>query len=651
MLEQLSPEELQALQQEQQEALNVIRTKNIITVTATNRSPPIQQQANPEFTSLESLHKRSQLTLNDEMQKVFSLLWAIPDLEKANSGEQLTKSGYFKIMRAVHQALQQKQLPSNKLDALIARDYEDDLAKFGELNKQNFCRSLFELVDLWCNSLESELYAAFAWALVVNIVDPSSGKLKKGKIRCVFNASDDAMLALWREDNKNRRVDALRADILLRIPEVMARIQSRKKAKVFDATDIQQLKAMSKKMGLEFGNATEGDDHQPPRRYKFVENPLLSRKKSTGSTSGVGAASLSSPTSPGVEGGGEYLAAAPQLTIVTTTSDTNEPAQTSNGASVSGQANPPGVPTAHALHDQFCPAIVITRPVTESATTTKPTRHIDIMEDAQAPPSLHPRVASARAPSRSTNRKKKTMTTTKPDDSLYMLQRQRSATKRRLTQATRAVSAPTGQLRLAPARVLLENTGDAMSRKQGPVNSAPVVVQALLPNHLESDLPSSLMYYYSQCSEHNEDNTEVGVQTTTTVTDETAYRPNQPLIVRSWSWVKLQPGSLQPTPVESWEESNIDDAEGSRHTTMPIRAQSAPALHSHSIPEIAGHRLLPTSCEDIPREQRRSRTRKLRRRQKVTRPSTSPATIAARVAAQQLALDQWYRSRDFQRLF
>src|SRR5690606_15267070 len=120
-------------------------------------------------------------------------------------------------------------------------------------------------------------------------------------------------------------------------------------------------------------------------------------------------------------------------------------------------------------------------------------------------------------------------------------------------------------LRLAPARVLLEDTGDAMSRKQDRVNSAPVVVQALPSNHLENDLPSSLMYYYSQCSEHNEDNTEVGVQTTTTVTDETAYRPNQPPIVRSWSWVKLQPGSLQPTPVESWEERNIDDAEGSSH--------------------------------------------------------------------------------------
>lgn len=183
MLEQLSDEELKALQQEQRHVLDIIRSQDIVTVTRAGRPLPVQRQANPEFTTLEGLLKRSQLTLNDELHKVFSLLWALPDLEKTKDGSQLTKAGYFKIMRALHSALQPKRSRRAQLDKTIAKDYEDDLAKFGELNKQGFCRSLFELVDMWCNSLEPEQYAAFAWALVVNVVDPTTGTLRKGKIR------------------------------------------------------------------------------------------------------------------------------------------------------------------------------------------------------------------------------------------------------------------------------------------------------------------------------------------------------------------------------------------------------------------------------------------------------------------------------------
>ncbi len=132
------------------------------------------------------------------------------------------------------------------------------------ISKERFYSSLFEVLDTWAELMNPEYYAVFAWSLLESIGDTTifPPKLRNPqKVKSVTNINNEMkMLTNFRDASKLRKQLTINDELISRIPEVLARMAARKKAKTISAHDSANIKALYEEMKKK-GKVHRGDAH------------------------------------------------------------------------------------------------------------------------------------------------------------------------------------------------------------------------------------------------------------------------------------------------------------------------------------------------------------------------------------------------------
>eukprot|EP00936_MAST-01D_sp_MAST-1D-sp1_P001369 g1369.t1 len=141
------------------------------------RSSAYKTEGDPTWDHPENLEKRKQLMTHPDVTSVIDRFWGILDMLKDSTGH-LKKSSYLVLNFKLQKALLSDFDPDDaRKGALI--DWEEDVGPGREtMTGEEFFTSMFELADMWCESIDPSEYVFFLENSLESVVkDVSSPEL------------------------------------------------------------------------------------------------------------------------------------------------------------------------------------------------------------------------------------------------------------------------------------------------------------------------------------------------------------------------------------------------------------------------------------------------------------------------------------------
>ena len=145
-----------SLREKQKAKFEIIRQEAI----AEMRKYSLCEQGDMEMYTVQHLMERANLKRDPLIRLSVDAFWNITQLSKSSDNNHLTKEGYIQLNRMLHLALvpiEEKEV----LERSVLVDWKKDSQGNEELSYDLFFESMFELVDIWCEEIDSFEYVAF----------------------------------------------------------------------------------------------------------------------------------------------------------------------------------------------------------------------------------------------------------------------------------------------------------------------------------------------------------------------------------------------------------------------------------------------------------------------------------------------------------
>ncbi|GLE03822.1 hypothetical protein PINS_up012733 [Pythium insidiosum] len=139
----------------------------------------------------EALALRFSLRNDPNVLEAVRRLWLV-ELPRTAMGC-IDQRGYASVFRRIAKSLDAKTFRKRRLDKLLDEDWKRDSKGENEMSFANFFDSIFELADLWCDTIDANDYVAFLERLCDRISHVRNGKrvLKTMKNVTPYDADSD----------------------------------------------------------------------------------------------------------------------------------------------------------------------------------------------------------------------------------------------------------------------------------------------------------------------------------------------------------------------------------------------------------------------------------------------------------------------------
>jgi hypothetical protein len=117
--------------------------------------------------TIQHLIERANLRRDRRIGAVVRDMWEVGDMKKERG--ELTRDAYRHFICMLHKALI-PDISREEADAAAAHDWEHDSGGRRTMTYTQFHSSMFELADMWCESIDAEEYAQFLTKLVNTMV-------------------------------------------------------------------------------------------------------------------------------------------------------------------------------------------------------------------------------------------------------------------------------------------------------------------------------------------------------------------------------------------------------------------------------------------------------------------------------------------------
>eukprot|EP00937_MAST-01D_sp_MAST-1D-sp2_P002444 g2444.t1 len=146
-------------------------------------------EGNPEYDTSAMRFKRQRLEAHPEIERRFNRFWGILDMVKDHNGG-LKKESYVKLNYKIQLAMVSDFDPEEAL-ADSERDWEHDCQRSlrrgsdqhapPSMSYNGFCRSMFELADLWTDGVELSAYAQYLDMVLAAVVQDMAAEVLRFK--------------------------------------------------------------------------------------------------------------------------------------------------------------------------------------------------------------------------------------------------------------------------------------------------------------------------------------------------------------------------------------------------------------------------------------------------------------------------------------
>ena len=196
----------------------------VVTVMAAeDDEPDIQNQGDLSLYSIENMVRRRRIKRHPKVQHVIKLFWTV--MEKDNNNR-LAKEQYIQQMLKAQRALA-PEFDEAKALRVAEDDWVTDVKGASAMDYEKFCDSVFEVVDIWCDSVGVAEYVRFLYFLLeaittvktttVRAVPASMVRSERGAPPPVVTSQihvEGLDHAVWQAAGEKVAVEALHASVV-----------------------------------------------------------------------------------------------------------------------------------------------------------------------------------------------------------------------------------------------------------------------------------------------------------------------------------------------------------------------------------------------------------------------------------------------------
>jgi len=167
---------------ERQRVLEIFKQGDALAELDEGEEAHIAAQGNPEFYTVENIKKRRAMKRDPVVLGRIRDLWEVRDMLKDSTGEQLPKESFILLMVRLHFLMVPPPVSLEK--ALIAAD-EDWIKDSGgnsTMSYEKFTHSIFELVDIWTESVDLNEYVALLDRIINGVTKLEKSELTRSRI-------------------------------------------------------------------------------------------------------------------------------------------------------------------------------------------------------------------------------------------------------------------------------------------------------------------------------------------------------------------------------------------------------------------------------------------------------------------------------------
>ncbi|OQR92928.1 hypothetical protein ACHHYP_03098 [Achlya hypogyna] len=173
-----------------QAVIRLVAEGEVVTALDPDSNVAYDHQGDLKFYTDDNLQKRLELRYHPllcRMTRVFWLTMAKPDAQKMEFDD------YQRLFLRIHKVLIELfDMTESKI--MIADDWKRDVANHSDLEYEMFHLSLFELIDIWCDSLDADDYVNLLYLILNGITHHQSGSFRLRRLEDVayIDVSEEA---------------------------------------------------------------------------------------------------------------------------------------------------------------------------------------------------------------------------------------------------------------------------------------------------------------------------------------------------------------------------------------------------------------------------------------------------------------------------